>query len=191
MVYENEQVQALFDKMEQGCERSIEYMKNEFAVMRAGRANPRLLDRIVVDYWGTATPLMNMGNISSPDPRTLVITLWDKTALKAVEKAILAANIGVTPANDGTVIRLVFPEVTEERRKELVKQIKKLGEDTKVVVRNERRDAMDKLKKFKTDKTLSEDAVADYEKEVDKSISKHIELIEKLTKEKEKDVMVV
>ena len=191
MVYENEQVQALFDKMEQGCERSIEYMKNEFAVMRAGRANPRLLDRIVVDYWGTATPLMNMGNISSPDPRTLVITLWDKTALKAVEKAILAANIGVTPANDGTVIRLVFPEVTEERRKELVKQIKKLGEDTKVVVRNERRDAMDKLKKFKPDKTLSEDAVADYEKEVDKSINKHIELIEKLTKEKEKDVMVV
>lgn len=191
MVYENEQVQALFDKMEQGCAKSIEYMKNEFAVMRAGRANPRLLDRIVVDYWGTPTPLMNMGNISSPDPRTLVITLWDKTALKAVEKAILAANIGVTPANDGTVIRLVFPEVTEERRKDLVKQIKKLGEDTKVIVRNERRDAMDKLKKLKTDKTLSEDAVADYEKEVDKNINKQIELIDKLTKEKEKDIMVV
>lgn len=191
MAYENEQVQALFDKMEQGCEKSIEYMKNEFAVMRAGRANPRLLDRIVVDYWGTATPLMNMGNIGSPDPRTLVITLWDKTALKAVEKAILAANIGVTPANDGTVIRLVFPEVTEERRKELVKQIKKLGEDTKVVIRNERRDAMDKLKKLKNEKILSEDLIADYEKDVDKNINKTIELVDKLTKEKEKDVMSV
>ena len=191
MVYENEQVQALFDKLATGSEKATEFMKNEFAVMRVGRANPRVLDRITVDYYGTPTVINNMANISSPDPRSLVITPWDKSMLKAVEKAILAANIGITPMNDGTIIRLNFPEVTEERRKDLVKQSKKLCEDTKVVIRNERRDAMDKLKKLKNDKVLSEDLIADYEKEVDKQINKYIENVEKLGKDKEKDIMSV
>lgn len=191
MDYANDQVKALFEKIENGCNKAVEFMNSEFGVMRVGRANPKLLDRITVEYYGTTTPLMQMANISSPEARTLIISVWDKSALKDVEKAILAANIGVTPQNDGTIIRLTFPEVTEERRKDLVKQIKKLGEDTKVVVRNERRDAMDKLKKIKNEKTLSEDLIADYEVEVDKEINKYIENIEKLVKDKEKEVMNV
>lgn len=191
MEYANDQIKALFEKIETGCGKATDYMKGEFSVMRAGRANPKLLERINVEYYGTSTPLMQMGNISSPEPRTLIVSVWDKGALKAVEKAILAANIGVTPQNDGTIIRLNFPEVTEERRKELVKQIKKLGEDTKVVIRNERRDAMDKLKKIKNEKTLSEDMIADYEAEVDKEINKQIDNIDKLVKDKEKEVMNV
>ncbi|MEG1710899.1 MAG: ribosome recycling factor, partial [Clostridia bacterium] len=162
-----------------------------FSIMRVGRANSRILDRIMVDYWGTPTLLVNMCNISSPDPRTLVLSLWDKSALKATEKAILAANIGINPVNDGTIIRLAFPEVTEERRKDLVKQAKKMCEDTKVVIRNERRESMEKLKKLKTDKALSEDLIADYEKEVDKVTNKNIEITDKLSKEKEKDIMSV
>ena len=159
--------------------------------MRAGRANPKVVEGIKVDYYGAMTPINQMGNISVPEPRCLVISLWDKSALKLVEKAILAANIGVTPQNDGTVIRLTFPILTEERRKELVKQVKKLAEDTKVILRNARRDVMDGLKKEKNAKTVSEDLIADYEQEVDKQLSKLIENVDKLSKEKETDVMSV
>ena len=166
-------------------------MKGEFAVMRAGRANPKLVENIKVDYYGAMTPINQMGNITSPEPRQLVITLWDKGALKDVEKAILQANIGVTPQNDGSCIRLTFPVLTEERRKELVKQVKKLAEDTMVVLRNSRRDAMDALKKEKNAKTVSEDLIADYEKEIDKMLSKLIENVDKLAKDKEVDVMSV
>ncbi|MDD4290770.1 MAG: ribosome recycling factor [Clostridia bacterium] len=191
MAYANPQIEAIFERLTAGIDKTIEYMKGEFAVMRAGRANPRVLDRISVDYYGTPTPINQMGNISSPEPRQLLISVWDKSALKLVEKAILSANIGITPINDGNFIRLNFPEVTEERRKEIVKQIKKLGEETKVATRNERRDAFDKLKKVKSDKLISEDLVADYEKEVDEKVNKSIELIDKLVKEKEKDIMSV
>ena len=159
--------------------------------MRAGRANPKLVENIKVDYYGALTPINQMGNISIPEPRCLVITLWDKSALKDVERAILAANIGVTPQNDGTVIRLTFPVLTEERRKDLVKQVKKLAEDTKVVLRNARRDAMDALKKEKNAKTTSEDLIANYEQEIDKALAKQIELVDKLSKDKENDVMSV
>lgn len=159
--------------------------------MRAGRANPKLVEGIKVDYYGALTPISQMGNISIPEPRCLVITLWDKSALKNVERAILAANIGVTPQNDGTVIRLTFPVLTEERRKDLVKQVKKLAEDTKVVLRNARRDAMDALKKEKNAKTTSEDLIANYEQEIDKALARQIELVDKLSKEKETDVMSV
>ena len=159
--------------------------------MRAGRANPKLVESIKVDYYGALTPINQMGNISVPEPRCIVISLWDKSALKLVEKAILAANIGVTPQNDGTVIRLTFPVLTEERRKELVKQVKKLAEDTKVVLRNARRDVMEGLKKEKNAKTVSEDLIADYENEVDKQLAKQIEIVDKLAKEKETDVMSV
>ena len=173
------------------CDKAINYMKGEYNLMRAGRANPKVVENIKVDYYGAQTPINQMGNISVPEPRCLVISLWDKSALKLVEKAILAANIGVTPQNDGTVIRLTFPVLTEERRKYLVKQVKKLAEDTKVVLRNARRDVMDGLKKEKNAKTVSEDLISDYESEVDKSLSKLIETVDKLAKEKEIDVMSV
>ena len=191
MNYATPQIEEIFLNFEMNCDKAIEYMKGEFNLMRAGRANPKLVESIRVDYYGASTPINQMGNISIPEPRCLLITLWDKSALKDVEKAILAANIGVTPQNDGTVIRLTFPVLTEERRKELVKQVKKLAEDTKVVLRNARRDAMDGLKKEKNAKTVSEDLIANYEEEVDKILSKLIETVDKLSKEKETDVMSV
>lgn len=191
MNYANPQIEELFLNFEMNCDKAIDYMKGEFAVMRAGRANPKLVENIKVDYYGAMTPINQMSNITSPEPRQLVITLWDKGALKDVEKAILQANIGVTPQNDGSCIRLTFPVLTEERRKELVKQVKKLAEDTKVVLRNSRRDAMDALKKEKNAKTVSEDLIADYEKEIDKMLSKLIENVDKLAKDKEVDVMSV
>ena len=191
MNYANPQIEELFLNFEMSCDKAIDYMKGEFALMRAGRANPKLVENIKVDYYGAMTPINQMGNITSPEPRQLVITLWDKGALKDVEKAILQANIGVTPQSDGSCIRLTFPVLTEERRKELVKQVKKLAEDTKVVLRNSRRDAMDALKKEKNAKTVSEDLIADYEKEIDKMLSKLIENVDKLAKDKEVDVMSV
>lgn len=191
MNYATPQIEELFLVFDDSCTRAIDYMKGEYNLMRAGRANPKLVESIMVDYYGAMTPINQMGNISIPEPRCLVITLWDKSALKAVEKAILSANIGVTPQNDGTVIRLTFPVLTEERRRELVKQVKKLAEDTKVVLRNARREAMDGLKKEKNAKSVSEDLIADYEKEIDKQLSKYIENVDKLAKDKEVEVMSV
>ena len=191
MNYATPQIEELFLNFDMDCEKALDYMKSEFNLMRAGRANPKLVEGIRVDYYGAMTPINQMGNISIPEPRQIVITLWDKSALKDVEKAILAANIGVTPQNDGTCIRLIFPVLTEERRRDLVKQVKKLAEDTKVVLRNARRDAMEALKKEKLAKTVSEDFIADYEKEIDKQLAKQIELVDKLSKEKEADVMSV
>ena len=191
MNYATPQIEEIFLNFELDCDKAIEYMKNEYNLMRAGRANPKLVEEIRVNYYGTPTAIKMIGNISIPEPRCLVITPWDKSMLKEVEKAILAANIGVTPQNDGTLIRLTFPVLTEERRRDLVKQVKKLAEDTKVVLRNARRDAMDGLKKEKNVKTVSEDLIADYENEVDKALAKQIELIDKLAKDKETDVMSV
>lgn len=191
MNYATPQIEELFLNFDMECEKAMEYTKGEYNLMRAGRANPKLVENIKVDYYGAPTPINQMGNISIPEPRCLVISLWDKSALKLVEKAILSANIGVTPQNDGTVIRLTFPVLTEERRKELVKQVKKLAEDTKVVLRNARRSVMDGLKKEKASKTVSEDLISDYEQEVDKRLAKQIEAVDKLAKEKEADVMSV
>ena len=191
MNYATSQIEELFLNFDMECEKAIEYTKGEYNLMRAGRANPKLVENIKVDYYGAPTPINQMGNISIPEPRCLVISLWDKSALKLVEKASLSANRGVTPQNDGTVIRLTFPVLTEERRKELVKQVKKLAEDTKVVLRNARRSVMDGLKKEKAAKTVSEDLISDYEQEVDKQLAKQIEAVDKLAKEKEADVMSV
>ena len=191
MNYATPQIEEIFMNFEFDCEKAIDYMKGEYAVMKAGRANPKLVENIKVDYYGAMTPIKQMGNISIPEPRQIVISVWDKSTLKSIEKAILAANIGVTPQNDGVVIRLVFPVLTEERRRDLVKQVKKLAEDTKVVLRNARRDAMDGLKKEKNNKTVSEDLIADYEKEIDKALAKLIESVDKLAKEKEAEVMSV
>jgi ribosome recycling factor len=172
-------------------DKSVEFMKNEFGLLRAGRANAKVLEKVTVNYYGTLTPLTQMANISTPEPRVLVVNVWDKGAMKDVEKAILASNIGVTPNNDGTVIRLIFPELNEERRKELVKQVKKLAEDCKVVSRNIRREVIEQCKKLKNDKEISEDDLAMYEKEADSRTAKTVELVEKLAKDKETDIMSV
>lgn len=176
---------------EEKMEKSIEALLNEFSSIRAGRANPHILDKVLVDYYGTPSPINQVGNISVVEGRCLVIAPWDASMLKVIEKQLLAENLGITPINDGKVIRLTFPALTEERRKELVKQIKKMAEDSKVAVRNIRRDAMDTLKKMKNNKELSEDEHALCEKDVDKLISETIEKIEKLCADKEKDVLSV
>jgi ribosome recycling factor len=191
MNYATPQIEEIFMNFEFDCEKAIDYMKNEYTLMRAGRANPKLVENIKVDYYGALTPIKQMGNISVPEPRQIVISVWDKSTLKDIEKAILAANIGVTPQNDGVVIRLTFPVLTEERRRDLVKQVKKLAEDTKVILRNARRSAMDSLKKEKNAKTVSEDLIANYEVEIDKALAKLIESVDRLAKEKETEVMSV
>ena len=191
MTYANEQIEMIFMELDERINKSVDHMKNEYNLMKAGRANPKLVEKILVDYYGAPTPINQMGNISVPEARLLVISLWDKTAIPKVSKAILAANIGVTPQDDGIVIRLVFPTLTQERRLALVKDVKKLAEEAKVAVRNCRRDAMDQLKAVKNSKTVSEDLIADYEKEVDKQVAKTVESIDKLAKEKEVDVLSV
>jgi ribosome recycling factor len=185
------EVLELFDNYETKIGKTMDNFKGELIAIRAGRANPHILDKILVDYYGTPTPINQMGNISVSEARILVVSVWDATALKDVEKAILAANIGLTPNNDGKVIRLIFPELTEERRRDIVKQIKKMGEDTKVVLRCHRRDANDTLKKYKKDNVITEDEQAVYEKDVDKKLNASIEEVDKLLKAKEQEVMSV
>ena len=164
---------------------------NELKSIRAGRANPHILDKITVDYYGTPTPINNMANITIPEARLLVISVWDKSALKNVEKAILAANIGITPNNDGNVIRLIFPELTEERRKSLVKDLKADSENAKIVLRNARRDAIDALKKLEKSSEITEDDLKDFTADVDKRLAAQIEDIEKLTRDKEQEILSV
>ena len=191
MIYDNQQLQKICDDLPVKCNKAIDYTKNEFGLMKAGRANSKILDKVLVDYYGTMTPITQMGNVSTPEPRMLAITLWDKSAIKAAEKAILAANLGLTPSNDGTVIRLLFPELTQERRKELAKQVKKLGEECKVAVRNARRDAIEGIKKLLKDKQISEDISANAEKDIDKAVADFVKSIDVMTAEKEKDIMSV
>ena len=191
MAIENEQFEMLMMETMERTDKTVSVLTSEFAAIRAGRANPHILDRVLVDYYGTPTPINQVGNISVAEGRILVIAPWDASMLKVIEKQLLADNIGITPANDGKVIRLVFPVLTEERRKELVKQTKKMAEDSKVAVRNIRRDAMDALKKMKNNKELSEDEHATCEKEVDKLISETVEKIDKISADKEKDILSV
>ena len=191
MDFQNEQVEMIILDIMERTDKTISVLQSDYASIRAGRANPHILDKVLVDYYGTPTPINQVGNISVSDARCLVIAPWDSRMLKVIEKQLLADNIGITPSNDGKVIRLVFPILTEERRKELVKQVKKMGEDAKVAVRNIRRDAMDALKKLKNDKAVSEDEHANAEKEVEKAIAKAIEKVEKLSADKEKDVLSV
>lgn len=191
MAIENEQFEVIMMETMEKTDKTISVLNSEYITIRAGRANPHILDKVLVDYYGTPTPINQVGNISVSEGRCLVISPWDATMLKVIEKQLLAENIGITPSNDGKVIRLVFPVLTEERRKELAKQIKKMAEDSKVAVRNVRRDSMDALKKMKNNKEISEDEHAVCEKEVDKVISEAIEKIDKLFTEKEKDIMSV
>lgn len=191
MAIDSLEVLEAFDGFENKLEKSISSMKYEFQQMKAGRANPHVLDKVLVNYYGTETPVNQLGNISVPEARVLLISVWDQSALKDVEKAIIAANIGMTPNNDGKVIRLIFPELNEERRKELVKQLKQVSENTKVVMRNARRDINDSLKKYKKDSIITEDECANFEKDVDKKLGEYIDTVDKLSKEKEKVVMSV
>ena len=191
MAIQNEQFDMIMMETMERADKTISVLNSEYITIRAGRANPHILDKVLVDYYGSPTPINQVGNLSVTEGRCLVIAPWDASMLKVVEKQLLAENLGITPVNDGKVIRLVFPALTEERRKELVKQIKKMAEDSKVAIRNIRRDAMDALKKMKNNKEISEDEHSVCEKDVDKFISESIEKIEKLCTEKEKDILSV
>ena len=191
MAIQNEQFEMIMMETMERTDKTISVLNGEYITIRAGRANPHILDKVLVDYYGTPSPINQVGNISVSEGRCLVIAPWDASMLKVIEKQLLAENLGITPTNDGKVIRLVFPALTEERRKELVKQVKKMAEDSKVAVRNIRRDGMDALKKMKNNKELSEDEHAICEKDLDKVISEAIDKIEKLCADKEKDIVTV
>ncbi len=172
-------------------QKSLGNLQEEFNGIRAGRANPHLLDKLRVDYYGTPTPIQQVANVNVPEPRTLQIQPWEPSMVKVIEKAILTSDLGINPTNDGKVIRLGFPELTEERRKELAKDIKKKGEAAKVAVRNIRRDANDTFKKMGKKEDVSEDKVKDLEKEIQKLTDKYIADIDKAVEDKTKEILTV
>ncbi|GLB29369.1 ribosome-recycling factor [Lacrimispora amygdalina] len=182
-----ESLQVYEDKMN----KTLKALENDFMTIRAGRANPHVLDKIRVDYYGTPTPIQQVGNITIPEARMIVIQPWEKSLLKAIEKAILTSELGINPTNDGNVIRLVFPELTEERRKDLVKDVKKKGEAAKIAIRNIRRDANDSFKKQLKAEEISEDELADAEDKIQKLTDRMVAQIEKATDEKSKDLLTV
>ena len=184
-------MKEVIKKCEEKMTKTCENLDGEFSNIRAGRANPNLLNRIMVEYYGTPTPMQQVGNISVPEPRIIQINPWEKSLLKAIEKAILASDLGITPTNDGTSIRLVFPELTEERRKELVKDIKKKGEAAKVAVRNVRRDANDTLKKMEKSTDITEDERKEGEEKIQKMTNKYVAKIDKSVENKSKEIMTV
>ena len=191
MSYGIDEVDIIFDEMNEKIDKTMQNYITELRSIRAGRANPHNLDKVVVDYYGTPTPINNMANVSVPEARLLVISPWDKSQLKAIERAILAANIGINPNNDGHVIRLVFPELTEERRRSTVKEAKTLVEESKIVMRNARRDAIDDLKKIQKASTITEDDLKNYTEDVDKILSKNTDEVDKLFKEKEQEILSI
>ena len=172
-------------------QKSLQNLQEEYSTIRAGRANPHILDKIVVDYYGAPTPISQMANIAVTEARVLTISVWDQSAVKSVSKAIQASDIGITPSDDGRVIRLVFPALTEERRRDLCKQVRASGENAKVTVRNARRDAIEGLKKLEKEKTISEDELSTLEKEVQKQTDLANANVDKIVGEKEKEVMSV
>ena len=183
----NEKLQPYETKMQ----KSLDALEREYTTIRAGRANPHILDKLKVDYYGTPTPLQQVGNVTVPEARVLMIQPWESKLIKDIEKAILASDIGITPTNDGKSIRLVFPELTEERRKELVKDIKKKGEAAKVAVRNVRRDANDTLKKMEKSTDLTEDERKEGEEKIQKMTDKYVAKIDKSVENKSKEIMTV
>ena len=172
-------------------DKALEHLQEEFGAVRAGRANAKVLDRITVEYYGSETPLNGVATISSPDARTLVISPWDTKLLKDIQKAIQVSDLGINPQNDGRVIRLVFPQLTEDRRKELVKQIKKYSEDAKVAMRNVRRDGMDYVKKLKKNSEITEDDQKKAEKDLQDLLDKMIKKVDEATAVKEKELMAI
>lgn len=182
----DERLKVYDDKMQ----KAYKYLEGDYQAIRAGRANPHVLDKVKVNYYGTPTPIQQVGNVTVPEPRMLQIAPWEKTLIKEIEKAIMASDVGITPSNDGAVIRLVFPELTEERRKDLVKEVRKKAEDGKVAIRNIRRDGNDALKKLgKGD--VSEDEIKQLEDQLQKTTDKFIKEVDALMDKKSKEIMTV
>ena len=182
----DERIKVFDDKMR----KTYEHLESDYQGIRAGRANPHVLDKLRVDYYGTPTPIQQVGNITIPEARMIQIAPWEKTLIKSIEKAILASDIGITPSNDGSVIRLVFPELTEERRKDLVKEVKKKAEEGKVAVRNIRRDGNDSFKKL-AKAEVSEDEITELTDKLQKLTDQYIKDIDKLMEEKSKEILKV
>lgn len=181
----------VFEKTTERMEKALDALERDFSTIRVGRANPNVLNNVVVEYYGTPTPLNQMAAVSVPEPRMLVIQPWDASTLKDIEKAINVAEIGINPQNDGKVIRLTFPQLTEEHRKTLVKDVSKRGEEAKVAIRNVRRDSMDDLKKLKKDNEITEDDQKDGEKKLQDITDKYIKNVEEMTKKKETEILSI
>jgi ribosome recycling factor len=186
----SDELQLIEETAQEAMEKGIEHLETELVKVRAGKANPNLVDGLVVDYYGTPTPINQVGNITVSDARTLVIQPWEKNMLQPIERSIIAANIGINPQNDGIVIRLFMPPLTEERRRELVKRAQGEGEQSKVAIRNIRRDAMEQVKKLQKN-GLSEDVAKDAEKNIQEMTDKYISLVDKHLASKEKEIMTV
>ena len=183
---------ARLQQYEDKMKKAYEYLESDYMGIRAGRANPHVLDKLRVDYYGTPTPIQQVGNVTVPEARIIQIAPWEKSMIREIEKAIMTSDIGINPSNDGSVIRLVFPELTEERRKELVKDVRKKGEAAKVAVRNIRRDANESFKKLeKTDESVSEDTVKELQEEIQKLTDKYIKEIDARVETKTKELMTV
>lgn len=191
MALDIEKVEMIIMEAEERLQKTTDVFRSDLSSIRAGRANPHVLDKIKVDYYGELSPINQVGNVSVQDGQCLVISPWDKSLLKTIEKAIQVSDIGINPTNDGNVIRLVFPTLTAERRKEIVKQVKKMSEDAKVAIRNIRRDCLDSLKKMNKAKEMTDDEYGAYEADVEKAVTKAIEAVEKITADKEKEVLTV
>lgn len=191
MAVDFETLDMMIMEVEERMGKSLDVLKADVLQIRAGRANPHILDKIQVEAYGAMSPINQIGNISVSDGQCLVISPWDKSLLKSVEKAIQLSNIGINPTNDGNVIRLVFPMLTDERRREIVKQVKKMGEDGKVALRNIRRDGLESFKKLKTAKEITEDQFSDYESQIEKLTSKMVEAVDKVIGDKEKELLTV
>lgn len=187
----SEALEELFLFGEEKMEKAINQLKRELGSIRSGRANPMILDKVIVEYYGAPTPLRQMSQVSVQDGTTLVISPYDKTAMKEIEKAIIKAEIGIAPNSDGIVIRLAFPPLTEERRKEITKDVRKIGEESKIAIRNARRDMVDDLKKLEKSENLPEDVVKDNQDEIQKLTDKYTKMIENIVEEKEKEVLTV
>ena len=183
----DERLVVFQDKME----KSLKNLEEEYGSIRAGRANPNVLNKVRVDYYGTPTPIQQVANVSVPEPRMIQIAPWDRSLIKAIEKAIMTSELGINPSNDGTVIRLIFPEVTEERRKQLAKDVKKKGEEQKVAVRNVRRDGVDAVKKMEKASDVTEDDRKDLEDQLQKMTDKFVKNIDKAVEDKTKEIMTV
>jgi ribosome recycling factor len=184
-------MEQVFENTKNRMEKTLDALDREYSAIRAGRANPKVLDNILVDYYGTPTRIDQMAAVSSPEARLLVIQPWDTSMLKEIEKAINTSELGINPQNDGKVIRLTFPQLTEEHRKQLVKDVSRKSEEAKVAIRNIRRDAMDDIKKLKKDNAITEDDQKDGEKELQKITDSYIKQIEEMSEKKEKEILSI
>lgn len=187
----SENVELVMMELTDNIDKAIDHLTNELLQIRAGRANPKIIERVMVDYYGTMTPIGQMATISVPEARMVLVNVWDQSQVRTICKAIEAANLGLNPSDDGKVIRLIFPQLTEERRRDLVKEVKKLSENCKITCRNSRRDAIDEFRSMKKASELTEDELAGLEKDVQDKLDKSIARIDALTSSKEKDIMEV